>query len=223
LARTLMVSTAARSQPSRPCSPRRSKTTRWSRSNTPALAHSVRRRQQVAGEPQPSSRAGSSRHRGAGAGHVDDRGEAGAIGNGAVPAAVGRPGWWWQQRRHERPQLVRHEVVREGRHAPDPARPTPRERNDVYPRRKPDAGLTGGRLRRSGLVRISSYFRTLSNSHSVGGWIADRPLPRALAGSRTLAVRAPACSLEGWRRASSVTIAFWRILATSGSMWYTRW
>jgi hypothetical protein len=31
-------------------------------SNTPAWAHSVSRRQQVAGEPQPSSRAGSSRH-----------------------------------------------------------------------------------------------------------------------------------------------------------------
>jgi hypothetical protein len=28
----------------------------------PALAHSVKRRQQVADEPQPSSRAGSSRH-----------------------------------------------------------------------------------------------------------------------------------------------------------------
>jgi hypothetical protein len=62
LARTLMVSTAARTQSSRPCSPRRSKTCKWSRSKTPALAHSVRRRQQVAGEPQPSSRAGSSRH-----------------------------------------------------------------------------------------------------------------------------------------------------------------
>jgi hypothetical protein len=61
LARTLMVSTLARVQSSRPCSPRRSKTTRCSWSNTPALAHSVRRRQQVEGEPQPSSRAGSSR------------------------------------------------------------------------------------------------------------------------------------------------------------------
>jgi hypothetical protein len=62
LARTLMVSTLARDQSSRPCSPSRSKTTRWSWSNTPAWAQSVRRRQQVAGEPQPSSRAGSSRH-----------------------------------------------------------------------------------------------------------------------------------------------------------------
>jgi hypothetical protein len=30
-----------------------------------------------------------------------------------------------------------------------------------YPRRNLDAGLAGGRLRRSGGVRISSYFRTL--------------------------------------------------------------
>jgi hypothetical protein len=35
---------------------------RWSWSKTPALAHSVSRRQQVTVEPQPSSRAGSSRH-----------------------------------------------------------------------------------------------------------------------------------------------------------------
>src|SRR5829696_5842163 len=56
-----MVSTLARDQSSRPCSPSRSKTARWSASNTPASAHSFSRRQQVAGEPQPSSRAGSSR------------------------------------------------------------------------------------------------------------------------------------------------------------------
>jgi hypothetical protein len=56
-----MVSTLARDQSSRPATPNWSKTLRWSASNTPALAHSVRRRQQVAGEPQPSSRAGSSR------------------------------------------------------------------------------------------------------------------------------------------------------------------
>src|SRR5215216_3957838 len=64
LARTLMVSTLARDQSSRPCSPSRSKTTSWSWSNTLAWAHSVKRRQQVAGEPQPSSRAGSSRRGG---------------------------------------------------------------------------------------------------------------------------------------------------------------
>jgi hypothetical protein len=62
LARMLMVSTLARDQSSRPCSPSRSNTSRWSWSNTPACAHSARRRQQVAGEPQPSSRAGNSRH-----------------------------------------------------------------------------------------------------------------------------------------------------------------
>jgi hypothetical protein len=33
-----------------------------------------------------------------------------------VPAAVGRAWWRWQQRLYQRPQLVRHEVVNEGRH-----------------------------------------------------------------------------------------------------------
>jgi hypothetical protein len=61
LARTLVLSTLARDQFSRPRSPSRSNSTGWSRSNTPAVAHSARRRQQVAGEPHPSSRAGSSR------------------------------------------------------------------------------------------------------------------------------------------------------------------
>jgi len=62
LARTLAESTLARDQSSRPCSPSRSRMPRWICSNTPALAHSARRRQAVAGEPQPSSLAGSSRH-----------------------------------------------------------------------------------------------------------------------------------------------------------------
>jgi hypothetical protein len=61
LARTLMVSTLTRDQSTWPCSPSRSNTARCRASNTPAAAHSVSRRQQVAGEPQPSSRAGSSR------------------------------------------------------------------------------------------------------------------------------------------------------------------
>jgi hypothetical protein len=62
LARTLMVSTLVRDQSSWPCSPSRSSTSRWSWSNTPAPAHSARRRQHVAGEPHPSSRAGNRRH-----------------------------------------------------------------------------------------------------------------------------------------------------------------
>ena len=62
LARTLAESTLARVQSSRPAIPNWSKTLRWRASNTPALAHSISRRQQVVGEPQPSSRAGSSRH-----------------------------------------------------------------------------------------------------------------------------------------------------------------
>jgi hypothetical protein len=62
LARTLMVSTLARDQSSRPATPSRSSTSRWRASNTPARAHSSKRRQTVAGEPQPSSLAGSSRH-----------------------------------------------------------------------------------------------------------------------------------------------------------------
>ena len=62
LARMLAESTLTRSQSTWPCSPRRSKTRRCRASNTPAVAYSVSRRQQVAGEPQPNSRAGSSRH-----------------------------------------------------------------------------------------------------------------------------------------------------------------
>ena len=62
MARTLMVSTLTRAQSTWPRSPSRSKTRRWSWSNTPTVAHSVSRRQQVAGEPQPSCCAGSSRH-----------------------------------------------------------------------------------------------------------------------------------------------------------------
>jgi transposase-like protein len=37
----------------------------------------------------------------------------------------------------------------------------PRVRQGSYPRRKLSTGLAGGCLRRSGMVRISSYFRTL--------------------------------------------------------------
>jgi hypothetical protein len=58
--RTLAVSRLARDQSTRPAIPSWSKTLRWRASNTPASAHSVSRRQQVAGEPQPSSWAGSS-------------------------------------------------------------------------------------------------------------------------------------------------------------------
>jgi hypothetical protein len=46
----------------RPRRPSSSSSSRCSRSNTPASAHSANRRQHVAGEPQPSSRVGSSRH-----------------------------------------------------------------------------------------------------------------------------------------------------------------
>jgi hypothetical protein len=62
LARTLMESTLARDQSSRPASPSRSSTSAWRCSKTPVLAHWSSRRQAVDGEPQPSSRAGSSRH-----------------------------------------------------------------------------------------------------------------------------------------------------------------
>jgi hypothetical protein len=61
LARTLLLSKQARDQSSRPCSPSRFKISRCNASNTPALAHWFSRRQTVAGEPQPSSWAGSRR------------------------------------------------------------------------------------------------------------------------------------------------------------------
>jgi hypothetical protein len=43
---------------------------------------------------------------GGGARHIDDRGEAVAVGDGAVPAALGWPGREWQQRLDQPPQLV---------------------------------------------------------------------------------------------------------------------
>jgi len=47
LARTLAESTLARDQSNRPARPSRSSTSRWSCSNTPALAHSFNRRHAV--------------------------------------------------------------------------------------------------------------------------------------------------------------------------------
>jgi hypothetical protein len=50
------------------------------------------------------------------AGHEHDGGKAGPVGDGAVPAAVGRPRRRRQQGRHQRPQLVRHQLISKGRH-----------------------------------------------------------------------------------------------------------
>ena len=65
-----------------------------------------------------------------GAGHIHHRGETGPVGNRTMPAAVGWPRGRRQQGRHDRPQLVRHQVVRERRLAWDhPDRP--KGANDV--------------------------------------------------------------------------------------------
>jgi hypothetical protein len=88
LARTLAESTLVRDQSNRPARPSRSSTSRWSCSNTPALAHSFNRRHAVAGEPQPSFLDWQEPPRGRGAGHVDDRGETAAIWNRSPSAAI---------------------------------------------------------------------------------------------------------------------------------------
>src|SRR5215217_3077950 len=88
------------------------------------------------GEAAPAGRRGAAAElagrqeppRGRGGGHVDDRGQAGPIRDGAVPAAIGRPRRGRQQGRDQRPQLVRHQVISKVVVTPDPARPTPKER-----------------------------------------------------------------------------------------------
>jgi hypothetical protein len=62
---------------------------------------------------------------GGGAGHEHDRGEAGPVGDGTATAAVGRPWRNRQQRLDQCPQLVRHKVISEGCHRPDPGKPIP--------------------------------------------------------------------------------------------------
>jgi hypothetical protein len=116
-----MVSTLARSQSSRPCSPRRSKTTRWSASKTPALAHSVSRRQQVAGASRsPASRSPvrgrAAAARGWRSGHEHDRSQAGPIRDGAASATVERARRGREQGRHQRPELVRDKLISKGCH-----------------------------------------------------------------------------------------------------------
>jgi hypothetical protein len=61
LAETLALSSAARLQSIRSAAPSRSRSARWSRSQTPACCQSRSRRQQVTPEPQPIS-GGSSSH-----------------------------------------------------------------------------------------------------------------------------------------------------------------
>jgi ribosomal-protein-serine acetyltransferase len=62
VARRLTESTLTRDQSSWPAPPSSSSSNSWSRSNTPAWAHSANRRQQVVTLPQPNSPTGSSAH-----------------------------------------------------------------------------------------------------------------------------------------------------------------
>jgi hypothetical protein len=125
LARTLMVSTLARSQSTGPAHPAGPRPQRCRASSTPAAVHSVRRRQQVDGDPQPSSRAGSSRQ-GVEVRHVHDRGKAGPIGDGPMAAAVRRAGGRRQQRLYQRPQLIRHKLLGQSRHSDASCQTSPR-------------------------------------------------------------------------------------------------
>jgi hypothetical protein len=68
---------------------------------------------------------------GGSAGHVHDRSEAGPVGDGTAPAAIGRARWGWQQGRHQRPQLIGHEVVNEDGHGARSCHNQPKERNGV--------------------------------------------------------------------------------------------
>jgi hypothetical protein len=66
-----------------------------------------------------------------GAGHVNERGEAVAVGDGPAPATIRRPRRNRQQGLDHSPQLVRHELVNEGRHGREPAIPGRKERNHL--------------------------------------------------------------------------------------------
>src|SRR5215218_4897610 len=86
---------------------------------------------ELAGRQQPPG--------GRGSGHVHDRGEAVAIGDGTVPTTVRWSGWSWQQGFHQCSQLLRHQVVNEGGHGAGSCHTRIKERNDVLgkPRRCP--------------------------------------------------------------------------------------
>jgi hypothetical protein len=98
LARRLAESTLARDQSSRPARPSRSRISRWSCSNTPALLEHAGVGPLV--EPPPRGRWRAAAELvcwqeppwGGGAGHEHDRGEAVAVGDGAGPAAPARGG-----------------------------------------------------------------------------------------------------------------------------------
>jgi hypothetical protein len=119
--------------------------------------------------------------RGGGPGHVHDRGQAGPIRDGAVPTAVGRPRWGREQRRHQRPQLIRYEVVSKSRHGARSCQANPKERNDVLlaTRQCACSGASGQRrtVTSSGPVWIwasGACFERL-RSGALGRW-----LPRAV-------------------------------------------
>jgi hypothetical protein len=116
LARTLAESTLARDQSSRPARPSRSSTSKWSCSNTPALAHSFKRRHAVAGEPQPRFLDWQEPPRGRGPGHVNDRGETAAIRNRSPSAAIPGARCGRQEGCDHLPELVGNKVLSKGRH-----------------------------------------------------------------------------------------------------------
>jgi hypothetical protein len=78
--------------------------------------------------PGSHSQARGRAHRqdGQGAGHVDDRGQTGPVGDGAVAAAVGRARRGREQGLDDCSQLVRHEVLSKSRHGPGSCQTNPK-------------------------------------------------------------------------------------------------
>jgi hypothetical protein len=101
---------------------------------------------QLAGGQQPP--------RSRSAGHEDDRGQAGPIRDGAVPAAVRRPWRRRQQGLDQLPQLVRYQVVSKARHGPGSCQTNPK-----------------GAKRRLNLVHTATAALRRLTLQSLGYWI----------------------------------------------------
>jgi hypothetical protein len=121
------------------------------------------------GEPAPAGRrrataklaGGQQPPRGGGPRHEYDRGKAVTVGDGPLPATVGRRGGIGSKGSTSAHSSSGTSSSARVVMARDPARPTRSERNADLPRRNLDCGLAGWRLPTSDTVRISSYFRTL--------------------------------------------------------------
>jgi hypothetical protein len=110
-ARRLKESTLTRSRSMRPVSPSSSSRAAWSCSNTPARAHSSKRRQQVVAGPQPQLLGREQTPGGGGAGHEHQGGDTVAVRDPTRHPAA-RTGWWrWQQWLDPLPELIGEEPL----------------------------------------------------------------------------------------------------------------